>query len=128
MDKTFVLVALVPHGILLVAFPLLCLVSVTEINLGETILRLPCLEIGSGTRRSNMLSMTAGRAPGEVILSPPPPPTRVGFDMGGSLVAQSWYPIRLAGLWVLGVSVSSFLEAVVVILRPAFLLSLDLRS
>jgi len=94
---------------------ILVLMSQTEIRLGETIPRLPCLESGSGTRCRNMLSMTAGRAPGELVLSFLLPPTRVGFDMGGSLVAPPWCPIPLAGSWVLGVLVSSFLEAVVVV-------------
>ena len=114
---------------------ILVLMAQTEIGLGETSPRLPCLRSRSGTRRRNMLSMTAGLALGELVPSFLLPPTRVGSDMGGSLVALSWCPIPLAGSWVLGVSVLSFLEAVVVvrvavlmIWRPASFRFLVLRS
>ena len=82
-----------------------------------------------------MLSMTTDRAPTELVPSFPPPPTRVGFNMWGTLVALLRYPILLPGSWVLGVLASSFLEAVVlvrvavlVIWRPASLRSLVLQS
>jgi len=90
------------------------LMAQTEIGLGETIPRLPCPENGFGTRRRSMLSMTTNRAPAELVPSFPPPPTRVGFNLGGSLVALLRYPIPLAGSWVMEVLASSFLEAVVV--------------
>ena len=100
----------------------------TEIGLGETIPRLPCLGNGFGTLRRKMLSITAGRAPGALVPSFLLSPTRVGLGMGGSFVALPWYPITLAGSCVLGVLVSSFLEArvvvhvvVLVILRLRFL-------
>jgi len=66
---------------------ILVLMAQIEISLGETILRLPCLESGSGTRRRNMLSITAGHAPVELVLSVPLLPTRLGLGMGGLLVA-----------------------------------------
>jgi len=55
----------------------------TEIGLGETIPKLPFLESGFSTRRRSMLSITAGRAPGELVLCFPLLSTRVGLDMGG---------------------------------------------
>jgi len=114
---------------------ILVLMAQTEIDLGETIPRLPCLQSWSGTRCRNMLSMTARCAPGERVPTFLLPPTCVGFNIGGSLVALSWYPIHLAASSMLGVLVLSFLEgvvvsrvAVLVILIPASRRFLVLRS
>jgi len=87
----------------------------TKIGLAETIRRLPCLESGFGTGRRSMLSVTADRAPGELVLFSLLPPTRVGLDIGSSLVAPPWFPILPEGSWVLAVLGSSFLEVVVVV-------------
>jgi len=143
VDETFVLVAFVPGNSVLVMFPLLLFVvfailvvmGQTKIGLGETILRLPCLESGFGTCRHNMLFRTAERAPVETVPSFLLPPTCMGLDMGGSLVAPPRFPIPVGWSWVLAVSVSLFLEAVgvvrvvvLVILRPRSLHFLVPRS
>jgi len=91
------------------------LMAQTEIGLGETIPMLPCPDNWFGTRRCIMLSMTADRAPGELVPSFPLPPTRLGLGMRGSLVALQWSPTRLGRSSVLGVLVSSFVEVVVVV-------------
>jgi len=57
--------------------------------------------------------MTAGRAPGELILAFPLLPTGVGLGMGCRLVVRGWFPILPGGSWVSVVLVSSFFEAVV---------------
>ena len=101
---------------------ILVLMAQTQISLGETIPRLPCPENGFGTRRCSMLSMTAGRAPGEPVPSFPLPPTRVGLGMGGSLVALRSSPTRPGRYSVSGVLVSSFLEVVVVVRVPVVVL------
>jgi len=87
----------------------------TEISLGETIPRLPCLCSAPGTRRRSMLSMTAHCAPFELVPSFLLFPTHVGLGMGGSLVVPQQFPTLLAWSSVLGVLVSLFVEEVVVV-------------
>jgi len=99
----------------------------TKISLGEIILRLPCFETVFGTRRHNMLFMTAPCALGELVLSFLPPLTHVGLDRWGSLVVPQWFSVPLERSWVLAVLVSSFLEAVVVV-RVVVLVILRPRS
>ena len=97
----------------------------TEIGRGKTIQRVPCLKSASGPRRRNRLLMTARCAPVELGLSVPVLPIGVGLDMGGSLVAQRWFPIRPGRSWVWVVLVSSVLEVVGVV-RGAVLVRLTL--
>jgi len=62
-----------------------------------------------------MLSMTAGRHPGELVPSFPLPTTRVGLGLRGSLVALPSSPTGLGRSSVLAVLVTSFVEVVVVV-------------
>ena len=91
------------------------LMAQTEIGLEETILRLLCPCSALGTRRRNMPSRTAHRAPFELVLSSLLHPTRVGLGMGGSWVVPRQFPTLLGRSSVSGVSVLSFVEAVVVV-------------
>ena len=93
----------------------------TEIGLGETIPRLPCLCSPLGTRRRSMrrLSMTAHCAPFELVPSFLLLLTRVGLGMGGSQVVPLQFPTLLGRSSVSGVLVSSFVEVVVVVARVA---------
>jgi len=91
------------------------LIVQTEIGLGKTIQGLPCLESAFCTRRRNMLSMTAGRAPCELVLFVLLSPTGVRLGMGGSWVVPRSFPTLLGRFLVLGVLVSSFVEVVVVV-------------
>ena len=91
------------------------LIAQTEIGLGETILMLPCPCSALGTRRHNMPSMTAHPAPFELVPSSLLLPTRVGLGMGGSWVVPRQFPTLLGRSSVSGVSVSSFVEVVVVV-------------
>jgi len=91
------------------------LMAQTEIGLGETIPRLPCPCCALGTRRRNMPSMTAHHAPFELVPSSLLLPTHVGLGMGGSWVFPGQFPTLLGRSFVSGVSVSSFVEAVVLV-------------
>jgi len=106
------------HGVSSIVFcsgAIPVLMAQTEIGLGDTIPRLPCLCSALGTRRRSMLSMTAHRAPFELV----PPflllPTSVGLDMGGSCVVPRQFPTLLGRFSVSGVLVLSFVEVVVVV-------------
>jgi len=106
------------HGVSSVVFcsgAIPVLMAQTEIGPEETIPRLPCLCSALGTRRRSMLSMTAHRAPFELVPSFLLLHTRVGLGMGGAWVVPRQFPTLLGRFSVSGVLVSSFVEAVVVV-------------
>jgi len=100
----------------------------TQIGLEETTLTLACLCSALGTRRRNRLFMTAHRALVEFVLSFLLLRTLVGLGMGGSWVILRQFPTPLGRSLVLGVSVSSFVEVVVVVVRVAVLVILRPKS
>jgi len=106
------------HGVSSVAFcsgAIPVLMAQTEIGLGETIPIPPCPCSALGTRHRNMPSMTAHRAPFELVPSSLLLPTAVGLGMGGSWVVPLQFPTLLGRSLVLGVLLSSFVEVVVVV-------------
>ena len=91
------------------------LMAQPEISLGEIIPSLPYVYSALGTRRRNMLSMTARRALAEFIPCFRLLPTLGGLGMGGSWVVPLWFPTLPGRSSVSGVLVSLFVEVVVVV-------------